>query len=621
MKQSTTKKKLMALLLALCMVFGTSVTAFAGNGPTSGKESYAWVRLYSSEVNEEGYPVKSNVLYSNSGTADTVEGAVYDKSTNTITLTNYNCPDMLLSTNEMGDDLKLRLIGENHIQSLVVWGFGWGGNLEIIGDGSLTVNENKKDSYALRFIAEGTQGLLKVGAEATLTAYKGTPAENGEAYSAAFLGSTSSTVPFQGNLEAALTMTPDSGVEGEYAVSETVIYEESYDNSYDNRTLQLATKDNDGKLYGIYFFEDDEYSGGQTDVYELVKLDGLASGNENLAVVVSRTDGVAWPEGYTKDPEGKTVDATISNYKAMTLLQKDGETFYWGSDKIEFPPEGGVGTPWYSVYKGITDKMEITDPWGDKEEAVIAVPVDGMRNLTTDHKAIPEGYSQVMKKTGTFNYFCTNDVIKAVPVKDPVEPTPTPGDEGKIKDLTYSDTGVSISLTNGVPEGAKLYADTMAQESVLGSRPELKEELPGLLSIYDISVRKDGKALEIKNNPMTVKIPMTDQLKGYKYYQAVYIGDELERFDAVVEGDYLVFETTHLSQYAILGSNTPFETSENPTDPSKPADPTKPNTGSDTKSPQTGDNSNLALWFAVLLISGGAVIGTMVVSKKKKHNI
>ena len=60
---------------------------------------------------------------------------------------------------------------------------------------------------------------------------------------------------------------------------------------------------------------------------------------------------------------------------------------------------------------------------------------------------------------------------------------------------------------------------------------------------------------------MTVKIPMNDHLKGYKYYQAVYLGEELERFDAVAEGDFLVFETTHLSQYAILGSNTPFSTS------------------------------------------------------------
>ena len=164
-----------------------------------------------------------------------------------------------------------------------------------------------------------------------------------------------------------------------------------------------------------------------------------------------------------------------------------------------------------------------------------------------------------------------------MPVKDPVEPTPTPGDEGKIKDLTNSDTGVSISLTNGVPEGAKLYADTMATESVLESNPELKEELPGLLTVYQITVKDaDGKTVEVKNNPMTVKIPMTDQLKGYKYYQAVYLGDPLERFDAVVEGDFLVFETTHLSQYAILGSNTPFETSEKPTDPTTPTDPTDP---------------------------------------------
>ncbi len=41
----------------------------------------------------------------------------------------------------------------------------------------------------------------------------------------------------------------------------------------------------------------------------------------------------------------------------------------------------------------------------------------------------------------------------------------------------------------------------------------------------------------------------------------------------------------------------------------------------DPKSPQTGDNSNLMLWFALLFISSGAAIGTTVVSKKKKHNI
>ena len=40
----------------------------------------------------------------------------------------------------------------------------------------------------------------------------------------------------------------------------------------------------------------------------------------------------------------------------------------------------------------------------------------------------------------------------------------------------------------------------------------------------------------------------------------------------------------------------------------------------DSKSPQTGDSSNFALWLSLLLVSGGAAIGTTVVSRKKKHN-
>ena len=49
----------------------------------------------------------------------------------------------------------------------------------------------------------------------------------------------------------------------------------------------------------------------------------------------------------------------------------------------------------------------------------------------------------------------------------------------------------------------------------------------------------------------------------------------------------------------------------------KPAS-TKP--GTSDKNPQTGDTSSLALWIALLFISGGAAIGTTVVSRKKKFN-
>ena len=49
----------------------------------------------------------------------------------------------------------------------------------------------------------------------------------------------------------------------------------------------------------------------------------------------------------------------------------------------------------------------------------------------------------------------------------------------------------------------------------------------------------------------------------------------------------------------------------------KPAS-TKP--GTSDKSPQSGDTSSLALWIALLFASGGAAIGTTVVSRKKKYN-
>ena len=47
-----------------------------------------------------------------------------------------------------------------------------------------------------------------------------------------------------------------------------------------------------------------------------------------------------------------------------------------------------------------------------------------------------------------------------------------------------------------------------------------------------------------------------------------------------------------------------------PTEPGKPTGP---------DSPQTGDNSNMMLWFAVLFVSGFGVLGTVIYGKKKKE--
>lgn len=68
-----------------------------------------------------------------------------------------------------------------------------------------------------------------------------------------------------------------------------------------------------------------------------------------------------------------------------------------------------------------------------------------------------------------------------------------------------------------------------------------------------------------------------------------------------------------------------FEVKKVATEQTKPTegnktDTTTPTSGKDTISPQTGDNSNLALWFAVLFISCSGVITCAVYSRRRKLN-
>ena len=133
---------------------------------------------------------------------------------------------------------------------------------------------------------------------------------------------------------------------------------------------------------------------------------------------------------------------------------------------------------------------------------------------------------------------------------------------------------------------------------------EVKKELAdkNVKFIADINVL-DGNSnvVNISNTKMKIRIALPDDLKGYNKYEVAYIlnGEIKETMPAAVENGYIVFETSHLSQYGIIATNTVNE----------------------TKSPQTGDNSSLTLWFSIMLISGGAVIGTTVVSKKKRCSV
>lgn len=99
--------------------------------------------------------------------------------------------------------------------------------------------------------------------------------------------------------------------------------------------------------------------------------------------------------------------------------------------------------------------------------------------------------------------------------------------------------------------------------------------------IADINVLDANTVVRISDTKMRIRIALPEELKGYNRYEVVYIlNDEIkETMPVTVEDGYIVFETSHLSQYGIVATNV-----------SGTGD-----TGKGTSSPKTGDNSNHAL--------------------------
>ena len=76
-------------------------------------------------------------------------------------------------------------------------------------------------------------------------------------------------------------------------------------------------------------------------------------------------------------------------------------------------------------------------------------------------------------------------------------------------------------------------------------------------------------------------------------------------------------DKNHICDYC---EKTISEHVDAPTEEIKKADTVTTKLPDDSKSPQTGDNSNLILWIALLIISGGVMKGVTAFGKSKKHS-
>lgn len=121
-----------------------------------------------------------------------------------------------------------------------------------------------------------------------------------------------------------------------------------------------------------------------------------------------------------------------------------------------------------------------------------------------------------------------------------------------------------------------------------------------------------------------------DAIAALQYKDADYtkVDEAIAKANALKKDDYKDFSGVEAAVKAVVRGKNITEQSEvdkmakdiESTIAALEKKPASTKAGASDKGPRTGDTSNLALWFALLFVSGGAVIGTTAVSRKKKHN-
>ena len=220
--------------------------------------------------------------------------------------------------------------------------------------------------------------------------------------------------------------------------------------------------------------------------------------------------------------------------------------------------------------------------------------------------------------TGTANIAGTFDKPKSEQYSTSMVVKEVAAPESSDTNFVDTDTNVTVEFTNPLPEGSQITVEFKDVNN------DAYEGIDNLLAVVDISALKDGNIIPISDNLMEIQIPLSEEMQGYKYYQVAYLedGQIVEKINAIVKGDMLVFVTDHLSEYAILGSNTPFVDDE--TDQTTVAKATNTNSSStdnqtdtSTGTPTTGDSTDVMALVLLMTVAGATTVAAGI---KKKSN-
>ena len=164
---------------------------------------------------------------------------------------------------------------------------------------------------------------------------------------------------------------------------------------------------------------------------------------------------------------------------------------------------------------------------------------------------------------------------------------------------TLSD-GTQITVGGAARSDWQLVIDQITEKDALdwiGDVLDGKAKDLSPLHIYFIDASGNIKAAD----GVTVTIKQPEKLTDFAAYSLTGEGNVSDLTISVEDGS-LTF-TTDGSPYYVLGEKVSGETSS----PSEPSN-----------SPQTGDNSHMALWMVLLAVSVFGLAGTSVYSKRKR---
>ena len=169
----------------------------------------------------------------------------------------------------------------------------------------------------------------------------------------------------------------------------------------------------------------------------------------------------------------------------------------------------------------------------------------------------------------------------------------------------FSDAAATKEITKAATVTAKLPPKITAGDGAVVTQGEKKElTFTSDASFADfVRVELDGTALEEKN--YTKREGSTIITLNRDFVAALSVG---EHTLAIVSQ-----HGTATAKFTVKAKPTETAIPQPTVTPQPTAQPVSP-------IPRTGDTANPALWFALLFISGGAAIGTTVVSRKKKYN-